>query len=96
MFRARVYGMPRACIAHVHVLRNTDTQPEGRPLRLVDRSERAILHEEWSEADWRRRWAIGPSAPPPDRPAYALLEVCVITTGLVKCMYSARGMQVSR
>ena len=49
-------------------------QPLHRPLQLVYRSEAALLHESW-EGDWRDRWSLGPSAPPPDRPAYLLLDV---------------------
>ena len=39
-------------------------QPLHRPLQLVYRSEAALLHESW-EGDWRDRWSLGPSAPPP-------------------------------
>ena len=44
-------------------------------LRIVHRKQEcgALLHESW-DSDWQQRWALGPSRPPPDRPAYRSLD----------------------
>ena len=44
-------------------------------LRIVHRKQEcgSLLHESW-DGDWQQRWALGPSRPPPDRPAYRSLD----------------------
>ena len=46
----------------------------GSLLRVLSRAEAALLHEDFSSG-FSSRWERGPSAPPPSRAAYRLLEV---------------------
>lgn len=52
------------------------SHPPGTTLRLAQRRERALLHEDWRDLS---QWQLGPSAPPASRRGYHFLDVQAAT-----------------